>query len=269
MDNLPVAREELDSKQIELLKNTIAKGCSKDELDLFIQVCNRTGLDPFSRQIYIMRKKDKDGNYGVQFLSSIDGFRVIAERSGKYEGQIGPEWCGKDGKWVDVWLSQEPPSAARVGVYKTGFKEALYGVARFESYAQKSSDGKLLFNWAKMPDLMIAKCAESLALRKAFPMDLSGLYTTEEMSNVPNKEVVDAEIVETPKSDKDTQIERLNGIVSEIKETHKLTVTEINEIIDQILPDRYPIQSAKDIKSLFDAGEIELLTDSLKAKYLS
>lgn len=171
--------------QIELLKKTIAKGASDDELSLFVNQCKRTGLDPFTRQIYFM--KDKGGK--VTIVTSIDGFRLIADRSNKYQGQREPLWCGADGVWTDVWLSDQPPKAAKVGVWKEGFKEPTYAIAIFEEYCGrygyddsygKYKKGDLTFMWQKMPALMIAKVAEALALRKAFPNDLSGIYSTEE-----------------------------------------------------------------------------------------
>lgn len=180
---LSVSTKELTTEQIELIKRTICKGASNDELQLFIHYCNKSGLDPLSRQIYAVQRWDSKLQKNIMAIqTSVDGFRVIAERSGVYEGQVGPFWCGEDGKWTDVWLKQECPHAAKVGVWKKGFREPTYGVATWAEYCQYDKKGAVAFMWQRMPNLMLSKVAESLALRKAFPHDLSGLYTQEEMA---------------------------------------------------------------------------------------
>jgi phage recombination protein Bet len=179
-------QSQFDEEQLALIRQTVAKGTTPDQFKLFVEVCKYHRLNPFARQIYavVRNSKQSDGSYEKQMTiqTSIDGYRLLAERSGKYAGQVGPEWCGTDGKWVDVWLKDEPPTAARIGVLRKDFAQPTWGIAKYKSYAQNTP------LWTKMPDVLLAKCAESLALRKAFPAEMSGIYTAEEMAQADHEE---------------------------------------------------------------------------------
>jgi len=156
-------------EQTQLISTTIAPGCSNDELRLFAYACQRTGLDPFSKQIYAIKRGGK-----MTIQAGIDGLRAIAERTGQLDGSQS-YWCGEDGEWVDVWLGSKPPAAAKTIIHRKGSQHPFVGVARFADY----NAGQGL--WSKMGATMIAKCSEALALRKAFPADMSGVYSTDEM----------------------------------------------------------------------------------------
>ena len=159
--------------QLDLIKNQIAKGCSTSEIEYFIGVCQRTGLDPFQRQIYAIRRKD-NGVEKMTIQTGIDGYRLIADRTDRYAGSDEPVHHYDDAgnlmrSVVTVWKM--------VG----GVRGSFTASALWSEYQQ--ANNKM---WAKMPCTMLAKCAEALALRKAFPADLSGLYTTEEMMQSDN-----------------------------------------------------------------------------------
>lgn len=177
-----------DATQLAALRQIGLSDAPSGDLALFLHYAQKTGLDPFSRQIYMIGRWDsRSGSNRYTIQSSIDGLRIIAQRSGEYAGQTQPLWCGEDGVWRDVWLSSELPRAAKVGIYRIGFAEPLYAVATITSYCPLGKDGRPSGLWSKMPDVMLAKVAEALAIRKAFPNDLSGIYTSEEMDQADVK----------------------------------------------------------------------------------
>lgn len=191
MDKLPKDSNVRDWKpaekaymeQLGLINRKTWKGPQPDApagvIEAFLMQCRRTQLDPGARQIYAA---EMGGKWTV--LISIDGFRLIADRTGLYRGKKETLWCGPDGVWVDVWLSEEPPAAAKVAVMREGFSEPLVAVATYAGYCPRDNKTKALKpsgQWETNPSNQLAKCAEMLALRQAFPNDLSGLYGTEEM----------------------------------------------------------------------------------------
>lgn len=169
-----------DTKQLAALGQLGVEGASRADQAIFFHQCVRTGLDPFLRQIYMI---ERQGKQTIQ--TGIDGFRLIARRAADKRkealGYDAPLWCGEDGQWREVWLSNEPPAAAKVTVYRAG--QPFPAVALMREFRATKRDGSLTKMWREKPAHMISKCAEALALRMAFPQDLSGIYTTDEMGN--------------------------------------------------------------------------------------
>lgn len=165
-------------EQMKVITATIAKGASPEELNLFVATCKRTGLDPFLKQIYAVKRWDAKEQREVMAIQvGIDGLRLIAERTGKYGGQDPIEWLDVDGVWSEVWTARgDFPVAARTAVYRKDWTQKAPAVCRWDSYAQYfGKEKKLSPTWDKMPDVMLGKCAEALALRRAFPAEMSGM----------------------------------------------------------------------------------------------
>lgn len=259
------------AQQIAALKQIGIQDAPNADLAVFLNFAQRTGLDPFARQIYMIGRRQKAGDKWTTkwtIQASIDGLRIVAERSGDYAGQVGPEYCGEDGEWRDTWTSHQPPVAARIGVLRHGFSAPLYAVAYYDEYVQTDRDGKATSMWATKPRLMLAKCAEALALRKAFPNDLAGLYTSDEMGSAaanppaPEPQAVDiatGEVIEVQEqADElatDPQLKAIAAIASKLGVKDR---EERHHLVARII--------ARDIGSSFELTKAEAHTviDTLK-----
>lgn len=169
-------------QQAALAHIGIDKAPAADQ-QVFRHVCQLTGLDPFRRQIYMIARKER-GEEKWTIQTGIDGFRLVAEDHPQYAGTLDPQWCGPDGVWRDVWTDPKPPVAARVVVLRHDRAHPISLAVRFAEFAATFADGNLQGQWRSKPAHMIAKCAEAASLRKAFPRQLSGVYTDDEMDHV-------------------------------------------------------------------------------------
>lgn len=172
------------SDQERIILNTFLGGATKEEAQVLLATVSRRRLDPFSKQVYFVKRWDAQKREEVWAIqTSIDGLRAIAERTGKYDGQDEPVY-GEDeaGKFCKVKVYRKDWSSGR----------GVVGIAYLAEFIQKKKDGTITQFWARMPRLMLAKCAEALALRKAFPEDTAGLYIAEEMPEAAPVEAVQA-----------------------------------------------------------------------------
>ena len=212
-----------DNKKLDLLKSTICKGSNDEEFELFLHACQRTGLDPFMRQIYAVKRWDSSlRRESMTIQTGIDGYRLIAERTGKYSPGREPTYTyGENGKLISATAYVKKQTS-------DGTWHEIAATAFYDEYCQKTKEGKPTRFWMQMPHVMLAKVSEALALRKAFPGDLSGLYTKEEM--------LQADIVEASEPHVD-HIADVNKKVENIPKTiDKTQWTELNKLIDQCTP---------------------------------
>lgn len=196
-------------EQVDLIRRTIAKGCTDDELALFLMQCQRTGLDPFARQIHAVKRWDSQAQREVMTIQTgIDGLRLIAERTGKYAGNDDPQYDSEE---------TPRPRKATVTVWKIvgGQRVPFTRSARWDEFVQTKKDGQPTRFWAKMPYLMLGKVAEALALRAAFPQELSGIYAHEEMQQADNEQLVESQPVPQLPPAKPTPADAVRTLKSE------------------------------------------------------
>ncbi len=179
--------------------NDLARAHYGRELDegqwqTFLFTANTLGLSIASKQIYAVMRKDAKAPSGksMTIQVGIDGARAVAARSGKLGGVGEPQWCGDDGVWKSIWTGKTPPTAAKVTVYRQGADHGFVGVAMYGEFCQRGADGNPSNLWHTMPAVMLRKCAEAQALRMAFPHELSGVYTEEEMQQADNTTTAEA-----------------------------------------------------------------------------
>lgn len=197
------------------------------EYAAFVYQCARTGLDPLSRQIYLVARKGK----GV-VQTGIDGYRLIADRTGLYVGNDDPIYDEGLTQFEFLQTGRKNPSTATVSVYKlvSGHIGKFTATAEWNAYYPGEQQG---YMWKKMGPLMLGKCSEALALRKAFPAELSGIYTTEEMmqAGIPDSDnSVDVELSKVANG------EPLNKNASRVMERlDKLGISSDDEVVLRVL----------------------------------
>lgn len=188
MDALPPILKDMTLAEIEMAKRTIAKDATTEELGFFLAFCKSRGLDPWSKEVYFVKRVNAQAEVSLSFQTSIDGMRIHSRKGDKIQWMEGPFWCGEDGVWLDVWLANEAPKAARYIVKIKTQEKPHIGTALFKEYAQTKFNGGLTAMWEKMSAGQIAKCAEALALRRALPEELGGVHIDDEMQQADNPE---------------------------------------------------------------------------------
>ena len=211
--NVPVVQEgpTWTDEQVQLIKDTVCQGATDDEFKLFLYACQKTRLDPLMRQIHAVKRWNAQlQRMAMAIQTGIDGYRLIADRpkldgtpSG-YAGQDPPVWTYREDAHPKDAI-YDRLEAASVTAYRMieGNRVGFTGIAFWDEYVQTKKDGNITSFWARMPRGQLAKCAEALALRKAFPQDLAGIYTDDEMAQAGSGD--------TPPSDQKPPAQDGNG----------------------------------------------------------
>lgn len=214
----------LSSSQISLIRRTIATDCNDAEFDLFMAAARSAGLDPFRKQISpLVFNKNKPDKRRMSIITTIDGLRVIAARSGRYrpdenepvleydpdsKGPTNP--LGLTKALVKVYIDDKPVTGV---AYWDEFAPIADEWGEDEATGRRRPTGRKTLdtggNWGRMPRVMLAKCAEAQALRKAFPEDLSGLYEGAELDQARMADVLPSEAVAT--EERDQRLARIGG----------------------------------------------------------
>ena len=231
-----------NDSQITLLKEQICPGATENELVFFGEVCHRTGLDPFQRQIYFVKRKKPDGSFGMTIQMGIDGFRLQAVRSGQYAGNDDPVFDEGLTRFEMIQKGRKQPTTATATVWKLvdGQRCPFTATAEWDAYYPGDKQG---FMWKKLPFSQLGKCAESAALRKAFPAETSGFYTSEEMDQAGpgdvaakpsnQSEQIKAAFEAQPKIHPDDQKDFFFEIGGG-KRAHELSQAELDHVLNEI-----------------------------------
>lgn len=196
-----------DNRQLDLVKRTVAKDCSPAEFDLFIHTCKQVRLDPLRKQIYaFVMHKDDASKRQLTIVTSIGGYRSIAERTGNYRP-------GKTRTIIDESLKDQATNplgvshaVATVYKYVHGDWHEVEEEAHWSEFApikeiweDRQRTGKFHLdpkkdNWRRMPRVMIEKCAEAKALRRGWPDDFDGLMAEDEIDRAHSIDLTASEM---------------------------------------------------------------------------
>jgi len=213
---------QLRPHQLELIRRTIAKDCSREEFDLFIEVAQRYGLDPFRRQIMpLVFAKDRPDKRRMTIIVGIDGQRMIAHRCGNYRA------AGEPTQFVENRRKKSETNPlglalARVTLHQQDNKGDWFpvvGEAYWDELAPirdvweedpltgaTAKTGRQVLdasgNWGRMPRLMLAKCATMQALRAGWPDQFGGLYVEEELDRAKALDLAASEIADRAQAER-------------------------------------------------------------------
>jgi phage recombination protein Bet len=257
MSNVHAISTDFNGHQLDLIRRTVAADCNPAEFDLFIAAARRAGLDPFRKQISaLVFSKDDPKKRKMSIITTIDGLRVIAARSRRYRPDEDEPQYEIDPALVaptnPVGLVKAVVKIHIADDKREGGWRPVTGVAYWDEFAplkeewKEGEDGRRRptgkktldtgGNWGRMPRIMLAKCAEAQALRKAFPEDLSGLYESAELDQAQASDLSPSEIVgEYQTGERLTKIGAASGVTFQLFPNAPLEAIPLGKVADAIV----------------------------------
>lgn len=249
-----------NAAQLQLIHKTVAKDTTKDEFDMFVEICNRANLDPFRKQIYaLVFNKEKEDKRQVAFITGIDGYRSIAKRAGNYRPDENPPEIVYDPDLIDPATNPKGIVRATVTVWQYAVDGwyPIRGTAAWDEFApvvdewenrQKTGKKKLgKENWRTMSEVMISKCAEAQALRRGWPEETSGINTWDEF----DRTLVDVTASEAIEAyEQEERIKKIGGSCSYamiFEMTEGITTVPAGELFDRVIKHVRQFETAEDI----------------------
>lgn len=237
-------------EQEQHIRTIICKGASPDEIEVFMMICKHTRLNPILKQIYFVSRWDGKLQKNVFTpQTSIDGLRLIAERTGRYCPGPRPQFeFDANGNLISATAFVKKQT-------QDGTWHTVESTAFYKEYVQaytnkKTGEMEVSKFWAEKPCLMLAKTAEAAALKKAFPADLSNLYIEEEMP----ESVVDVEEAKVLTQDQLNELYEMSvqlpDLTEKIKEHYKIgSFMQLDPTKYQIVKDRLSNELSKKQKN--------------------
>lgn len=215
----------LRDAEYSVLLRTVCKHAPREIAAFFMLFCLKRGLDPFSKQVYLWADKMENGvpvpGCTWNIVAGIDGLRAIASRSPYYRGPKRPIWTyeadpsqpdgirrftKEDSRYGNI-VGKRVPEACEVAILRAvpqaPTNPAIYmefiGIARFGEFC-KTRTGKVYGNWEDQPEHQLRVRAEAMALRMAFPEEVGGIYTEDELreSRAPQMQMIEGVPAEAP-----------------------------------------------------------------------
>ena len=251
---------EFSNEKKEVIRQSVGKGLTDAEFVFYLEAAKARGLDPVMNQIHPVKRKDKSGRATLTLQVGIDGFRLIAHRSNCYAGQEETIFTYKND-------SDKNPTKAKVTVYKIvqGMRVPFTATANWSEYCPS---GNMAFMWNKMPETMLEKCAEAKALRKAFPSELAGIYTSEEMHQADgqgfeaNQEIKDVNQIfsDEPKEEKKAiAAPSKNEVISKLLgafEDLNISMKDLENYVEKPLQDVTP-EELNELRSIYTQCKLD------------